>query len=43
MYKPLRQDRKDYAQKLIEAGAEIVLSNVEKLDIPMIEELISIN
>lgn len=30
----------DYAQKLMEAGAEIVLSNVEKLDLPMIQELI---
>ena len=30
----------DYAQKLMEAGAEIVLSNVEKLDLPMIKELI---
>jgi HAD superfamily phosphatase len=29
----------DYAQKLTEAGAEIVLSNVEKLDITMIKEL----
>ena len=31
----------DYAQKLMEAGAEIVLSNVEKLDIVTIAELIS--
>lgn len=30
----------DYAQKLIDAGAEIVLSNVEKLDLEMIKELI---
>ncbi|WP_019505104.1 TIGR01548 family HAD-type hydrolase [Pleurocapsa sp. PCC 7319] len=30
----------DYAQKLMAAGAEIVLSNVEKLDLPMIKELI---
>ena len=30
----------DYAQKLMEAGAEIVLSNVEKFDLPMIQELI---
>jgi HAD superfamily phosphatase len=30
----------DYAQKLLAAGAEIVLSNVEKLDLPMIKELI---
>ena len=29
----------DYAQKLLEAGAEIVLSNVEKLDLVMIDEL----
>ena len=29
----------DYAQKLMAAGAEIVLSNVEKLDITTIEEL----
>ena len=32
--------QKDYAQKLIEAGAEVVLSNVEKLDLMMIAELI---
>ena len=32
--------QKDYAQKLIEAGAEVVLSNVEKLDPMMIAELI---
>ena len=31
----------DYAQKLMEAGAEIVLSNVEKLDLELIEELIN--
>ena len=31
----------DYAQKLMAAGAEIVLSNVEKLDLEMIKELIS--
>jgi HAD superfamily phosphatase len=31
----------DYAQKLMEAGAEIVLSNVEKLDLGMIEELVA--
>ena len=30
----------DYAQKLMEAGAEIVLSNVEKLDLQLIDELI---
>jgi HAD superfamily phosphatase len=30
----------DYAQKLLEAGAEIVLSNVEKFDLAMIKELI---
>lgn len=30
----------DYAQKLLEAGAEIVLSNVEKLDLATIKELI---
>ena len=30
----------DYAQKLLAAGAEIVLSNVEKLDLETIEELI---
>ena len=35
---PTRQA--DYAQKLMEAGAEIVLSNVEKLDVAMIEKLI---
>lgn len=35
---PTRQA--DYAQKLMAAGAEIVLSNVEKLDLKMIEELI---
>lgn len=29
----------DYAQKLLEAGAEVVLSNVEKLDLPLINEL----
>lgn len=32
--------QKDYAQKLIEAGAKVVLSNVEKLDLMMIAELI---
>lgn len=31
----------DYAQKLIDAGAEIVLSNIEKLDLPMIKELLT--
>ena len=31
--------QEDYAQKLMEAGAEIVLSNVEKLYMGMIEEL----
>ena len=31
----------DYAQKLMAAGAEIVLSNVEKLDLEMIKELIT--
>ena len=31
----------DYAQKLMAAGAEIVLSNVEKLDLAMIKELIT--
>jgi HAD superfamily phosphatase len=31
----------DYAQKLLEAGAEIVLSNVEKLNLQLIEELIN--
>ena len=31
----------DYAQKLMEAGAEIVLSNVEKLDLQLISELIN--
>lgn len=31
----------DYAQKLMEAGAEIVLSNLEKLDLKLISELIS--
>ena len=35
---PTRQQ--DYAQKLMAAGAEIVLSNVEKLDLAMITELI---
>ncbi|MGL5077102.1 MAG: TIGR01548 family HAD-type hydrolase, partial [Waterburya sp.] len=30
----------DYAQKLMEAGAEIVLSNVEKFDLAMIKEFI---
>lgn len=29
----------DYAQKLMEAGAEVVLSNVEKLDLQLIEDL----
>ncbi|MGD1919512.1 MAG: TIGR01548 family HAD-type hydrolase [Pleurocapsa sp.] len=33
--------KEDYAQKLMEAGAEIVLSNVEKLDIQLIDELTS--
>ena len=33
--------QQDYAQKLLAAGAEIVLSNVEKLDIEMIAELIA--
>ncbi|MEM8720764.1 MAG: TIGR01548 family HAD-type hydrolase [Cyanobacteria bacterium P01_G01_bin.39] len=31
----------DYAQKLMSAGAEVVLSNVAKLDLEMITELIS--
>jgi HAD superfamily phosphatase len=31
--------QEDYAQKLLEAGAEIVLSNVEKLNFQSIEEL----
>jgi HAD superfamily phosphatase len=31
--------QEDYAQKLLEAGAEIVLSNVEKLNLQLIEEL----
>ncbi|MEM8674506.1 MAG: TIGR01548 family HAD-type hydrolase [Cyanobacteria bacterium P01_G01_bin.67] len=35
---PTRQA--DYAQKLMLAGAEVVLSNVEKLDLEMITELI---
>lgn len=35
------QTRKaDYAQKLMEAGAEVVLSNIENLDLQMITELI---
>ena len=33
--------KEDYAQKLLAAGAEIVLSNVEKLDLEMIGELIT--
>ena len=33
--------QQDYAQKLLVAGAEIVLSNVEKLDLKMIAELIA--
>ena len=33
--------KEDYAQKLLAAGAEIVLSNVEKLDVEMIGELIT--
>ena len=33
--------RADYAQKLLEAGAEIVLSNAKKLDLQLIEELAS--
>lgn len=33
--------QEDYAQKLLEAGAEIVLSNVEKLNLQLIEELIN--
>ncbi len=38
----ISQTRKeDYAQKLMEAGAEIVLSNVEKLDLQLINDLIS--
>ena len=32
----------DYAQKLMEAGAEVVLSNVEKLDLSLIDELIAL-
>jgi HAD superfamily phosphatase len=35
---PARQE--DYAQKLLEAGAEIVLSNAEKLDKKLINELL---
>ena len=31
--------QQDYAQKLLAAGAEIVLSNVEKLDLQLIEDL----
>ena len=31
----------DYAQKLMSAGAEVVLSNVEKLSLELIEELIN--
>lgn len=31
--------QEDYAQRLLEAGAEIVLSNVEKLNLQLIEEL----
>lgn len=31
--------QEDYAQKLLEAGAEIVLSNVEKLNLQLIKEL----
>jgi HAD superfamily phosphatase len=31
--------QEDYAQKLLEAGAEIVLSNVEKLNFQLLEEL----
>jgi HAD superfamily phosphatase len=34
--------QEDYAQKLLEAGAEIVLSNVEKLNLQLIEELTAI-
>jgi HAD superfamily phosphatase len=34
--------QQDYAQKLLEAGAEIVLSNVEKLNLQLIEELTAI-
>ena len=33
--------KEDYAQKLLAAGAEMVLSNVEKLDLNFIEELIA--
>ena len=33
--------QQDYAQKLLAAGAEIVLSNVEKLNIEMLAELIA--
>ncbi|MBE9045860.1 TIGR01548 family HAD-type hydrolase [Pleurocapsales cyanobacterium LEGE 10410] len=33
--------RVDYTHKLLEAGAEIVLSNVEKLDLQTIDELIA--
>jgi HAD superfamily phosphatase len=34
--------QEDYAQKLLEAGAEIVLSNVEKLNLQLLEELIGL-
>ena len=33
--------KEDYAQKLFAAGAEIVLSNIEKLDLQLIEDLSS--
>ena len=32
--------KEDYAQKLLAAGAEIVLSNIEKLNLDLIEELL---
>ena len=32
--------REDYAQKLLAAGAEIVLSNIEKLNLDLIEQLL---
>ena len=33
--------KEDYAQKLLAAGAEIVLSNIEKLDLDLIDELLA--
>ena len=32
--------KEDYAQKLLAAGAEIVLSNIEKLNLDLIEQLL---